>query len=219
MRTSFMAGGGGLVIAFICAAALIWAPLLAAVLRGNVCAFGSSEVAAWVQAIGSIGAILAAIQIAAGQHRRDLDLRLAQAADPIQMRSAICARAHEAITDCIDSLVERLPMGGSLLVVDKAKAEKVEQALARFATAMKAVNGIQLATLARPIEIEALDEVQFALGKADGLLKLLEGPGCGHKVVDDLRDLVRILSRRATQLADLAATIRHGEVATLTRRD
>jgi hypothetical protein len=61
--------------------------------------------AAWVQAVGSVAAILVAIFISHDQQRRDTKRRSAERAEPIEMRAALLVHAGMTLNKLIANLV------------------------------------------------------------------------------------------------------------------
>jgi hypothetical protein len=132
---------------------------------------GHQGLAAWVQAIGSVVAIAAAVQIASNQHREALALRSAETAEAVWLRRALIEQCVCALEQARASLVPSTdPV--YLKVRDKTAWTDALRRLKEFSAAL---NGIEFRELRHPNELIMLTDAKGALSIAIETMQRVDG--------------------------------------------
>jgi len=176
--------------------------------------------ATWVQAVFSVLAIVAAIYVASNQHRRDLQLRLAQLADQVQMRAAMTAMGADAARSVESCLEPQYPTGSSLWVQkrDGMAQAAFSSSAKQIRTVRRQLDAIQLTALVRPIECHVLHAVQELLADVEAIVDGIESSGVGVAQLTHLKGCIWSLDLKAKEFAFTADVIRKGDWSTLVRR-
>ncbi|ACR29185.1 MULTISPECIES: hypothetical protein [Burkholderia] len=145
----------------------------------------SSDWAAWVQAVGSIGAIVAATKIASQQADRDRKLRRDELHERVQCVAVLVSQCRDVVLT-LDEQIQRLPATNGLKWPHPDQVNAVR-------AAMNIVSLIRPEQAPTPNTVGALLRVQTAIAGCAGIVPMPSAEfhvGWGDKLKELARELV-----------------------------
>lgn len=163
---------------------------------------------AWFQAIGSVAAIVAAIQIASRQANEAATSKRAAAADSMEIRVALLHQAMDnfgLLTGSLQAYEE-----GVAKASDSIEGQWTRGAYGRFLTTRMAIDSIEFRELVHPAEFYLFADMRIHLDEAARLGELaFLSPS--KELYWSFRGTLRMMQGIADQLTKMAAWYRAGK--------